>query len=175
VRVKAPLFALLSGVIACSRGAGQAPEPPQTTTTSPTDAGAPRVAAPSAPTGTSLAGRYRASPGSLYVPDGGEWAAVRFRGDDASVGLGDGEMAVSVDRAGRAEGSVSGPLGPLRIGGILSSDMFSAALVPDDGGAGFAGTAVGRKTGDRIEGTMRLSGPRGDVIREAPFTLEGRR
>ena len=117
-------------------------------------------------------GRYSASPGGFYVPDGGEWAGVKFRGEDASVGLGEGAMTVSITREGRVAGTVDGPLGPLRVTGELASKAFSAALVSSEPAGGFSGTAVGLEEGDRIAGTMRLSLPTGNVLREASFTLE---
>src|ERR1700733_6380035 len=57
--------------------------------------------APSAPvSGGSWSGHYAAGPGSFSVPDGGEWAGVRFRGEDADTDRGGGTLTVSVDPAG---------------------------------------------------------------------------
>jgi hypothetical protein len=109
--------------------------------------------------------------GSLYIPDGGEWSGLRFRGEDASVGLGEGTFRLTVGPAGRAEGTIDGALGALRVEGVLEEGALEASLVPPRPAADFAGTAVGRAEGGRIQGTMRLSLPRGNVVREATFTL----
>jgi hypothetical protein len=120
-------------------------------------------------------GHYAAAPGSFSVPDGGEWAGVRFRGEDAGDGLGEGTLSVSVDPAGRVTGTLEGPLGPARLTGELLANAFSAAVSPSDPGHGFAGTAVGTLAGDRIAGTIRLSMPTGNVLRAASFALERKR
>jgi hypothetical protein len=106
------------------------------------------------------------------VPDGGEWAGVRFRGEDAGVGLGDGTLDVAVDRSGRAQGTVEGPLGPLHLAGRFEDGVFSAALTSNEPSQGFSGIATGTAADGGIGGTMRLSLPTGNVLREAPFTLE---
>lgn len=130
-------------------------------------------------TGSTWAGHYTAAPGSLYVPEGPEWQGVRFRGEDASVGIGDGEMTVAIDPTGRASGSVEGPIGPMHVDGVMTTDgadastpAFEASLLPGDGGASFSGTAIGERTGDRLAGTIRVSLPTANVIREARFTLD---
>jgi hypothetical protein len=132
--------------------------------------------------GSTWVGRYTAAPGSLYVPEGPEWQNVRFRGEDASVGLGEGDMTVAIDSAGRASGSVEGPLGPMHVDGVMtlepadaSTPAFEASLFPGDSGASFSGTVVGERTGDRVAGTLRVSLPTANVVREARFTLERKR
>ena len=100
---------------------------------------------------------------------------MRFRGDDAGVGLGDGTLAVSVDPSGRVQGTLAGPLGPLRVTGALEGSSFSAALVSSEPSEGFYGTAAGTLADGGIAGTMRLSLPTGNVLREAPFALERKR
>ena len=134
---------------------------------------APSSAAPAAP--ETWSGRYLAKPGDLYVPEGGEWAGVKFRGEDASVGLGEGGLVFSVDRDGKLSGTLDGSLGELRVTGQLAAKAFSAALVSSDPAHGFTGTATGTEEGGRITGVMRLSLPTGNVLREASFTLERKR
>ena len=151
-----------------TQDAGHAPVVASATSSS---SAAPAVA----PARGAWSGRYDAAPGTFSVPDGGEWAGVRFRGEDAQAGLGDGTLAVSVSSEGRVEGKLEGPLGPLRVTGELLEKSFSAALVSADPAHGFSGTAVGTRAGERITGTMRLSLPTGNVLREATFTLEGAR
>jgi hypothetical protein len=147
-----------------------APRPAPVASASAAASAPPSSAAPRA--SVSWAGSYSAGPGPFYVPDGGEWAGVRFRGEDASVGLGAGTLSVSVDPAGHVQGTLEGPLGPLRVAGELAGGELSAALVSSDPARGFSGTAVGKGDGDHLAGTMHLSLPTGNVIREATFHLE---
>lgn len=107
----------------------------------------------------------------MYVPDGGEWSGVKFRGEDASVGLGAGTLTVTVDPTGRAEGTSEGPLGALTVTGLVDGDTFSARLSPADPNDGFTGVALGKRDGASFKGTMHLSRSTGNVIREASFTL----
>ena len=62
--------------------------------------------------GGTWSGHYTASPGSFYMPDGGEWANLRFRGEDASVGLGEGTLEVAVDPLGTRAGDARRPARP---------------------------------------------------------------
>jgi hypothetical protein len=159
---------------ACSKS-GDAPAPAPAASAAPSaapSAPAASASAASAPTGSSWSGKYTAAAGSFTVPDGGEWSGVKFRGDDSPRGLGDGTLSADVDAAGRVSGTLEGPLGPLKVNGDLAAKAFSAALVSATPGDGFSGFAVGALDGDHITGTMRLSLPRGNVIREASFTLD---
>jgi hypothetical protein len=127
-----------------------------------------RAAGPATWTGT-----YNATPGTLFVPDGGEWSGVKFRGDDASIGLGAGTLTLAIDGAtGRAEGTGDGALGPVIVRGLLREGTLSARIDPKDVAAGgFTGFVLGKLEGDAIKGTMRLSTDTGNVIREGTFTL----
>jgi hypothetical protein len=122
-------------------------------------------------------GSYESAAGSLYVVDGGDWAVVRWRGDDASVGLGHGEVSLSRESGtGRIHGTASGPIGDVVVLGSVEGEAFTASILrkdPSDGG--LTGTAVGRVSHDQIVGTMRLSFADARVIREARFTLARRR
>jgi hypothetical protein len=172
--VRASLLALGLLAAGCSKSNDPPPPAPAVLATEATSASAASSSvAPNA--AETWSGRYSASPGALYVPDGAEWAGVKFRGEDASVGLGEGTIVVKIDRDGKVSGALEGPLGPLRIAGQLAAKEFSAALVSGDPARGFAGTAVGAEDGDRIAGTMRLSLPTGNVLREASFALERKR
>ena len=165
---------LLACAVGCSK-ANESPAAPPAAASAPPAAIArptPSAAATGAATSGAWAGHYSSVPGTFSVPDGGEWAGVKFRGEDASVGLGDGTMGMSVDPAGHLQGTLEGPLGPLRFTGELDADAFSAALISSDPAQGFAGTAVGALASGRVTGTMRLSLPTGNVLREASFMLE---
>jgi hypothetical protein len=141
------------------------------TSPAPSASGLPRGAM----TGGTWTGRYAAAPGPFSVPDGGEWSGVKFRGEDASVGLGEGVLSITLDSTGHVTGALEGPLGPLGITGELADGAFSASLVSSTPASGFAGVAVGTAAGDRIAGTMHLSLPTGNVLREASFTLDRKR
>ncbi len=135
---RVPAFVLL--LAGCSK-ANDSPAPPDAPSGARSATSAAPTASPSAASAVKSgamdaaatdgrwSGHYAAMPGTFSVPDGGEWAGVRFRGEDASVGLGDGTLSVTVDPAGRAQGTLDGPLGPLRVTGELGADGFSAALV----------------------------------------------
>jgi hypothetical protein len=111
--------------------------------------------------------------GSIYVVDGGEWAAVKWRGDDASTGLGEGALALTIHGAARRlTGTGSGALGDLVWVGALDGDTLTASVQRRDPlDRGFTGTAVGKVSGDEIVGTMRLSLADARIIRGARFTL----
>ena len=106
--MRAPAIAAMVLALAACTKSNESSVPGTTATTSPV-ASAP-VAAPdasAAPSTVSWSGRYVATPGPFTVPDGGEWAGVKFRGEDASVGLGDGTISVEVDPSGHAHGKLA--------------------------------------------------------------------
>ncbi len=119
------------------------------------------------------AGTYTSAPGSLYVRDGGEWRGVRFRGDDASAGLGEGPLAMTVDSTtGRLSGTGSGPIGDVILSGTVLGDALAFNVVrKDPTDRGLSGTGVGRVNGESLAGTLRLSQGDARVIREATFSL----
>ncbi len=160
-------------LVGCARDEPPTPSAPAASSSPTTHASAaPADAATPIASRSSWSGHYTAIVGSLTVP---EWTGVRFRGEDASVGLGDGEMNVTIGADDRASGSLDGALGATKIEGSLHADDFGATLVPDDLRQGFSGTAIGSRSGDHIAGTMRLSLPTGNVVREATFTLDRKR
>jgi len=170
VRTTFLLAALL--LVACSKKDAPAPAPSASapSASAASSASAAPSAAPAGP--VTWSGTYNATPGTLFVPDGGEWSGVKFRGDDASIGLGAGTLTVTVDpQSGRAEGTGEGALGALLVRGLLTDDTFRAQLAPKDPNDGFTGTAVGKREGDSIKGEIRLSLPTGNVIREGTFSL----
>lgn len=154
---------------ACSRE-----NPPSQATPSPSAIPAASAApAPSAPPAgpVTWTGTYTATAGTLFVPDGGEWSGVKFRGDDASTGLGAGTLTVTIDGTGRVDGTTEGALGAGTVSGLFKEDTLTARIAPKDPNVGFTGTAVGKREGDAIKGQMRLSQSNASVIREATFSL----
>jgi hypothetical protein len=168
-------IALALAVVACSKS-DESAAPTGATGATPRSSGPPVAMAQAdsaAPeSARTWSGHYTAAAGPFYVPDGGEWAGVRFRGEDASVGLGEGTLRVTVDSSGHVTGTLDGALGALGMNGELAADAFSAVIVTTDRAHGFTGTAVGTVEGNHIAGTMRLSLPTGNVIRAASFTLD---
>jgi hypothetical protein len=122
---------------------------------------------------TRFDGTYSSKAGSLRVPEGAEYRSAQWRGDDAGDGLGEGTLSFSVDPAtGRLAGKGEGALGNVVLAGELEGDVVSFAIrraSAFDGG--FTGAAIGRVSGDKLEGTMRLSRATADAIREGTFTV----
>jgi hypothetical protein len=126
-----------------------------------------------APAIITWSGTYSATPGTLSVPDGGEWAGTKWRGDDASDGIGDGAIAIEI-RDGIVSGTIDGPLGPAAIDGTLQGDHFSARVDrkdPKDGG--FVGVLEGTIAGQAATGEMHLSSLiTAHLLRQATFQLK---
>jgi hypothetical protein len=118
-------------------------------------------------------GAYDSEVGSFYVVDGGEWAGVNWRGDDASVGLGNGSMSLSLDRStGEVRGTGDGPIGNVIFTGALVRDAILLTVSRKDPlDRGLTGTAVATVSGNRIAGTMRLAVADARVIRQGTLTL----
>jgi hypothetical protein len=140
--------------------------------------GAPRAAGSgvdaSAPRGPVLwTGTYESRAGTLYVPDGGEWKGVKFRGDPSETGLGKGALHLEIDPRGAMTGSIDGPLGPALVSGVARDGSLAGHVYRKDAtDRGFTGTLSGELSGAHASGTMSLSQADARVIREASFTLE---
>ncbi len=168
-----------SGVLVLAACSKPAPAPgPDAASVASVASVAPRTGDGPAAASTTWSGTYAATPGTLSVPDGGEWSGWRFHGDDASDGLGPGSLTLTVDGAtGRAEGQGDGSLGALVVSGVAKDGELALRLAPRDARddhAGFTGYALGKVEGASVSGTMHLSTPTGNVIREATFTLAKR-
>lgn len=163
---------------ACDHPSTQAAPPSLSASASATppapSASAPSPAPPPAKP-VAWSGKYTSAPGSLYVYDGGEWKGVHFRGDDASIGLGEGTLSLTIDpRATALRGTGSGPLGEVVLTGVIDTktgEVSFSVLRKDTTDRGFTGTGVGHLAGASLTGTMRLSRGDAHVIREATFTL----
>lgn len=103
--------------------------------------------------------------------DGGEWKGVRFRGDDASVGLGDGALEWTLDaKSGVLRGTGSGALGDIVLTGALTGEAVTfTVLRKDPKDRGLTGTGAGKIAAGGIAGEMRLSQGDAHVIRVAKF------
>jgi len=97
---------------------------------------------------------------------------VKFRGEDASVGIGEGTLTINVEMpSGRVDGTCDGALGALLVRGVMTEDSFRAQLAPKDPSDGFTGTAIGARQGDTVKGEIHLSTSTGNVIRDATFSI----
>ncbi|MEO7112135.1 MAG: hypothetical protein ABI183_16950 [Polyangiaceae bacterium] len=118
-------------------------------------------------------GTYSATPASLSVPDGGEWAGTKWHGDDAGDGVGDGTLVIEI-HDGIVSGSVDGPLGPALIDGTSQGSHFSARVDrkdPKDGG--FVGVLDGTIANGSATGEMHLSSlVTAHLLRQATFQLK---
>lgn len=131
-------------------------------------------AAPGAPNApVRWAGTYEATEGTLHVPEGKEYAGVKFRGEKSELGLGKGELKLEVDPRGTAVGTLEGPLGPAVVSGSVHDGVLSARIDPKTPSSeGFVGTLLGKTSAASCEGTMNLSQGEARIIREAKFTLK---
>jgi hypothetical protein len=151
---------------------------PSASSTKPAPSASASAAAPKRSAPMTWSGAYQASPGSLYVYDGGEWKGVHFRGDDASVGLGEGPLSFTIDPGTRElRGTASGPLGDVILAGVVSRDLATdsalsfSVLRKDPADHGLTGTGVGHLGEHTLTGTMRLSRGDAHVIRDVTFSL----
>ncbi len=107
------------------------------------------------------------------VPNAKEWDGVKFRGDDAGMGVGDGAMTLVLDAAtGRVSGTIEGTAGPAVLYGSFGDGRLAVTIARKDAtDEGLTGTGVGLVTADKIEGSMRLAESNARVVRTATFTL----
>jgi hypothetical protein len=154
-------------------GGGQESAPSGSTSASPAPATPPSASASATAATTTWTGTYASTPGTLFVHDGGEWKGVHFRGDDASVGLGEGPFSLTVDtKTSRVTGSGSGALGDFVVTGAQSGDLVTISVLRKDASdRGLTGTGVGTLAGNELTGTLRLSQGNAHVIRQAAFHL----
>jgi hypothetical protein len=169
-------LAFLACTPASSGGGGGASSSaaPVTIAAVPTEGGGAPKSAPTAPSAVSTwTGKYTSEPGSLYVVDGGAWAEVKWRGDDAGLGLGDGSMTLTVNSTTHdVHGTADGAIGSVVIVGSISENSVTASVLrKDPADQGLTGTVVAKVTGEALTGTMRLSVANARVIREVKFSL----
>jgi len=117
-------------------------------------------------------GSYTAHPAQITVPDGGEWAGVKFRGEDASDGLGEGPLHIEISAANIVSGEGDGALGGFAIAGSSSGNTITFSVRrKDPKDMGFTGTGRATISENKIDGSLRVSKATGNVIREADFSL----
>jgi hypothetical protein len=178
--MKSALLSLaLFALVACDdKSSGSAPAPSASvpvasaSASATASAPAPSASAPSTTAASAWTGTYKSAGASLYVPTQKPFDIVKWRGDDAGGGVGDGSLDLTVDATGQVSGTGTGALGAVLVSGMYADGELTASLArkdPADGG--FTGTAVGKLAGDKIEGTIHLSLPNATSLRTATFTL----
>jgi hypothetical protein len=115
-------------------------------------------------------GTYKTVAGTLYVPE--DWK-VRWRPEDATSGVGEGPLTLSVDPVrGVVQGSLDGPIGPAVVDGYLADGGLSAKIGRrDPHDHGFAGVLTGKATGGKMEGTLNVSPATGGAVRVGTFSV----
>lgn len=164
--------------VACTKA-----DPPGSTSTTASSA-APATSAPAAAqvsaataaaaapaTAGAFAGTYDAKASTLYLPDTPEMKKVKWRGDEATTGLGAGELSLTIDADGRVHGECKGALGTLGIEGRAEGDRVAATLRPKDTESGFTGTLEATKKSSVMTGQMNLTDYNAGVLRVATFEL----
>jgi hypothetical protein len=140
----------------------------------PVASAAPAAAAAPVAAG-SFGGKYDSKAGALYLPDTPDMKKVKWRGDEATTGLGAGDLSVTIDADGRVHGESKGVLGALVIEGQVQGDHVAATLRPtkaDDGA--FTGVLEGTLKGSAISGTLHMADYNAGVLRDATFQLTGK-
>jgi hypothetical protein len=153
-----------------NEGVGPTPSASATTIASASASASAATAAPDAP--RTFKGTYTAARGTFYVPDGGEYAGVKFRGDDGGDSLGEGPLSIAIDKDGIVTGEGDGPLGPFTIAGIeRDGDLTFSLRRKDANDLGPTGTGIATLSEKSLDGTLRVSAYRAQVIREVTFKL----
>ena len=154
--------------LACSKPSGD-------TATAAASASSSASAAPvvdAGPVAAEWKGSYEATAASLYVPDGGEWAGTKWRGDDAGDGLGAGTVTLTVTGS-HVDGTVDGVLGPAVVDGAFFGDRLSASIRrKDPSDRGFVGVLDGTVKDDKFEGEIHVSSlVNANLLRQAKLVL----
>lgn len=143
--------------------------PPATSADAAADAGPSTKA-------VTYAGKYSVAVGTMYVPDQKDWSSVKFKNDETKL-LGDGEITLVVDGAGRVSGGTEGgPLGASVLDGTSDGTTLTATVRrKDPSDQGLTGTLVAKIAGDALEGTMKLAESNAAVVREAKLDAKAKK
>ena len=168
--VKAALWMVL--VIACTKPQASESKPAPSASVSASASASARPAGP-----VRYAGTYTSKPADLYVPDAEPYKGFKFRGDDAGLALGDGNIQLTVDPSGSVTGTVDGPLGAATLTGVAADGGVTFHVAPSDPKAdlAFSGTGTGEVSATEAKGSLQLSSWRANVLREATFTAKAQR
>jgi hypothetical protein len=113
-------------------------------------------------------GSYKSVAGTIALPKDVKWKVP-----DVAVGLGDGTIALTVDRATwRVQGKVEGVLGPAIVDGLAQDGKMTATVSREDPtDHGFTGTLSGDIADAATSGTMNLALADVSAVRNATFEL----
>ena len=163
----APWLSLLA-VAACKPETHEAKPTPSATASVSASASA-RPAGP-----VRYAGTYTAKPSDLYVPDADVYKGFKFRGEDAGVALGEGNIVLTVEPSGGVTGTLEGPLGASTLSGVADDGGVSFHVTPNDPKADLAlsGTGTGEVSASEVKGSMHLSSWHANILREATFSAK---
>jgi hypothetical protein len=172
------VFVLLS-FAACGKKAD--PPASSTTTSAAVSASAAPVASASASAekaagSASLQGDFKASfvakVGSVTVQPDVKDTTAAWAKDPGKDSVGPGTLALTI-AGNRVTGTGTGSLGDLVVEGRAEDKDVRAVLNPKDPNAANAMTGVlhAKVDGDKIVGTLRVSGRNGNLVREAEVTL----
>jgi hypothetical protein len=133
----------------------------------PSAAGPAPVASAAGPSGWK--GAYKSVQGTIVLPKDVKWKVP-----ESAEGVGDGTIALEVDRATRrVQGKVDGVLGPAKVDGMNVDGKITATVSREDPtDHGFAGT-LSAEIGDAgTRGTMNVALADVSAVRNATFELE---
>jgi hypothetical protein len=107
-------------------------------------------------------------PGTIVLPKDVKWKIP-----ESAAGVGDGTIALTVDRATRrVQGKVDGVLGPATIEGVAIDGKITATVSREDPkDHGFTGTLSGDVGDTATRGTMNLALADVSAVRNATFEL----
>ncbi len=113
---------------------------------------------------------------TLYVTVATRDAGLKFRGEDAGSGLGEGTMNLASDPiTHQVTGDLDGPLGALVINGTRDKDDVTFSLRPKTpSDESYFGTGDAKLDHGKLVGTIHVSRARANVIRQATFSLDGK-
>jgi hypothetical protein len=123
---------------------------------------------------SSFAGEYKATAGTLYVPETDQFKGFKYRGDKGEQGLGDGKLTLTSGENDSVEGEGDGALGKIKLKGLFRDGVLTANIVPAGGEPeGFSGFLHAVEKDGAVTGTMKLaSSMKGNILREAAVTLK---
>lgn len=171
----APRWAILAAAACALACKGQAGSGTSAATSAVASAAASAPAAPPKPelpwyAGT-WSGSYTASAGE---PDTGPGALREWSKDDGKAAVGPGTLKLVIDEKGVASGDAEGALGAHSINGSADTEMLRLALAPKTATnelEAFRATAVIKRDGDVLRGTLHAGSGDGKTLRQASLEL----
>jgi hypothetical protein len=102
-----------------------------------------------------------------------EGAVADWKKDDGGSHSGPGKLEISVDEAGLARVSATGPLGSLYGEGKVEDEVITVHLTPETPSENaFFGVLALERKGQKLAGSLQASGRNSKVVRHADVVLE---